>query len=169
MCPMLDIARTRRLLVRVAIRAARDRDIPPLHPTPHRPLVSTTALDRRAVHLRHVDLAHLPPSRPKETKRLARDPFLAYRFRDALDRGDTDIFRNFDLVRFADRIGLRPLERLVLASSIASQPSRKEFAQQAATIIRIDFENAVLLRSIMRICLRARYSSCSRISWIVRQ
>lgn len=80
----------------------------------------------------------------QETQRLARDPFLADRFRDALDRGDTDIFRNFDLVRFADRIGLRPLERLVLASSIASHPSRKELAQQAATIIRIDFENAVL-------------------------
>ncbi|THH15893.1 hypothetical protein EW146_g4659 [Bondarzewia mesenterica] len=80
----------------------------------------------------------------QETQRLARDPFLADRFRDGLDRGEGEIFRHFDLVRFADRIGLRPLERLVLASSIVSAPTRKELAQQAATIIRVDFENAVL-------------------------
>ncbi|KAA1474810.1 Not1-domain-containing protein [Dentipellis sp. KUC8613] len=80
----------------------------------------------------------------QETQRLARDPFLADRFRDGLDRGEGDTFRHFDLVRFADRIGLRPLERLVLASSIVSAPTRKELAQQAAAIIRIDFENAVL-------------------------
>ncbi|KAI0057116.1 Not1-domain-containing protein [Artomyces pyxidatus] len=80
----------------------------------------------------------------QETQRLARDPFLADRFRDGLDRGEGDLFRHFDLVRFADRIGLRPLERLVLASSIVSAPTRKELAAQAATIIRVDFENAVL-------------------------
>lgn len=80
----------------------------------------------------------------QETQRLARDPFLADRFRDGLDRGEGDIFRHFDLVRFADRIGLRPLERLVLASSIVSAPTRRELSQQASTIIRVDFENAVL-------------------------
>lgn len=47
-------------------------------------------------------------------------------------------------MRFADRIGLRPLERLVLASSIVSAPTRKELSAQAATIVRLDFENAVL-------------------------
>ncbi|KDQ13139.1 hypothetical protein BOTBODRAFT_188668 [Botryobasidium botryosum FD-172 SS1] len=81
----------------------------------------------------------------QETQRLARDPFLADRFRDAVDRGEGDIFRHFDLVRFSDRIGLRPLEKLVLASSIVSATlTRKELATQAVTIIRVDFENAVL-------------------------
>lgn len=80
----------------------------------------------------------------QETQRLSRDPFLADRFRDGIDKGDGDIFRHFDLVRFADRVGLRPLERFILASAIVSAPVRKELANQAATIIRVDFENAVL-------------------------
>ncbi|KAL5529441.1 hypothetical protein ACEPAG_5426 [Sanghuangporus baumii] len=100
----------------------------------------------------------------QETQRLARDPFLADRFREGVDRGDGEIFRSFDLVRFADRVGLRPLERLILAASIAaagvSNASssatqgqqgtvsgtgvRKALADQAASIIRVDFENAVL-------------------------
>ncbi|KZP29910.1 Not1-domain-containing protein [Athelia psychrophila] len=80
----------------------------------------------------------------QETQRLARDPFLADRFRDGIDKGEGDIFRHFDLPRFADRVGLRPLERLVLASSIVSAPTRKELSSQAANIIRLDFENAVL-------------------------
>jgi CCR4-NOT transcription complex subunit 1 len=80
----------------------------------------------------------------QETQRLARDPILADRFRDGIDKGEGDIFRHFDLIRFADRIGLRPLERLVLASSIISASARKELASQAAAIIRMDFENAVL-------------------------
>jgi CCR4-NOT transcription complex subunit 1 len=80
----------------------------------------------------------------QETQRLARDPFLADRFRDGLDRGEGDIFRHFDLARFADRVGLRPLERLVLASSIVTAQTRKELALQAASMIRVEFENAVL-------------------------
>ncbi|KAF8226250.1 Not1-domain-containing protein [Tricholoma matsutake] len=79
----------------------------------------------------------------QETQRLARDPFLADRFRDGIDKGEGDLFRQFDLVRFADRIGLRPLERLVLASSIISA-QRKELANQATNIIRLDFDNAAL-------------------------
>jgi len=58
----------------------------------------------------------------QETQRLARDPYLADRFRDGLDRGEGDIFRHFDLERFADRVGF---ERLVLASSIVTAPTRK--------------------------------------------
>lgn len=104
----------------------------------------------------------------QETQRLARDPFLADRFREGIDRGEGEIFRSFDLVRFADRVGLRPLERLILAASIVAagtkpdvhlvgsgiaqtnsagnNPSwvRKAIWDQAATIIRVDFENAVL-------------------------
>ena len=80
----------------------------------------------------------------QETQRLARDPFLADRFRDGLDRGEGDIFRHFDLARFADRVGLRPLERLVLASSIVTAPTRKELSLQATSVIRVEFENAVL-------------------------
>ncbi|KAF9244222.1 Not1-domain-containing protein [Melanogaster broomeanus] len=80
----------------------------------------------------------------QETQRLARDPFLADRFRDGIDKGEGDVFRYFDLLRFLDRISLRPLERLVLASSIVAGSTRKELATQAATLIRIDFENGVL-------------------------
>ncbi len=69
---------------------------------------------------------------------------MADRFRDGLDRGEGDIFRHFDLARFADRVGLRPLERLVLASSIVTAPTRKELSLQAMSMIRVEFENAVL-------------------------
>ncbi|KAF8431772.1 Not1-domain-containing protein [Boletus edulis BED1] len=80
----------------------------------------------------------------QETQRLARDPFLADRFRDGIDKGEGDTFRHFDLLRFVDRVSLRPLERLVLASSIVAGSTRKELATQAAALIRVDFENAVL-------------------------
>ncbi|OAX43815.1 Not1-domain-containing protein [Rhizopogon vinicolor AM-OR11-026] len=80
----------------------------------------------------------------QETQRLARDPFLADRFREGIDRGEGDAFRHFDLLRFADRVALRPLERLVLASAIVSSPSRLELSTQAMNLIRHDFENAVL-------------------------
>ncbi|KAJ3741975.1 Not1-domain-containing protein [Lentinula detonsa] len=80
----------------------------------------------------------------QETQRLARDPYLAERFRDGVDRGEGEAFRNFDFVRFVDRVGLRPLERLVLAAPIVSSPVRKEFGAQAQTVIMQEFENAVL-------------------------
>ena len=82
----------------------------------------------------------------QEVQRLARDPFLADRFRDGVDKGDGEAFRSFDLARFADKVGLRPLERLVLASSIASAPSasRKELVQQATSMVRAEFENAII-------------------------
>lgn len=80
----------------------------------------------------------------QETQRLARDPLLADRFRDGIDKGEGDIFRHFDLVRFADRVGLQPLERLVLASALVSATQRKELVHQAAAMIRLEFENAVL-------------------------
>ncbi|KAJ7684728.1 Not1-domain-containing protein [Mycena polygramma] len=80
----------------------------------------------------------------QETQRLARDPLLAGRFRDGIDKGEGDTFRHFDLVRFSDRVGLRPLERLILAASIVSTPTRKELASQASNTIRVEFDNAVL-------------------------
>ncbi|EIN07655.1 CCR4-Not complex component [Punctularia strigosozonata HHB-11173 SS5] len=80
----------------------------------------------------------------QETQRLARDPFLADRFRDGIDKGEGDVFRHFDLARFVDRVGLRPLERLVLAASIVAAPTRKDLATQAQNIIRLEWENAVL-------------------------
>ncbi|KAG6833483.1 hypothetical protein H0H87_006055 [Tephrocybe sp. NHM501043] len=80
----------------------------------------------------------------QETQRLARDPFLADRFRDGIDKGEGDIFRQFDLARFADRINLRPLERVVLASSIISTSTRRELASQAANMVRNEFENAIV-------------------------
>lgn len=80
----------------------------------------------------------------QETQRLARDPFLADRFREGIDKGEGDAFRHFDLLRFVDRVALRPLERLVLTSAIVSSPTRKELAAQAMSLIRHDFEIAVL-------------------------
>ncbi|KAG8856743.1 hypothetical protein FRB96_006246 [Tulasnella sp. 330] len=80
----------------------------------------------------------------QETQRLARDPFLADRFRDGIDKGEGEIFRNFDLIKYFDRVGLRPLERLVLAASIVSANTRKELAQQAQAVIRVEWTNAVL-------------------------
>ncbi|KAJ3775594.1 Not1-domain-containing protein [Lentinula raphanica] len=80
----------------------------------------------------------------QEMQRLARDPYLAERFRDGVDRGEGEVFRNFDFVRFVDRVGLRPLERLVLAAPIVSSPVRKEFSAQAQTVVKQEFENAVL-------------------------
>jgi CCR4-NOT transcription complex subunit 1 len=81
----------------------------------------------------------------QETQRLARDPFLADRFRDAIDKGEGDIFRHFDLTKFCERIGLRPLERLILASSIVpTSTTRRELASQAAQLIRSNFDEAVV-------------------------
>lgn len=79
-----------------------------------------------------------------EAQRIGRDPILADRFREGIDKGEGDIFRHFDLVRFVDRVGLRSLERFILAASFVSTPSRKELANQAASIIRLEFETAVL-------------------------
>ncbi|KAF9001961.1 Not1-domain-containing protein [Cyathus striatus] len=61
----------------------------------------------------------------QETQRLARDPVLADRFRDGIDKGEGETFRNFDLLRFSDRIGL-------------------QLAIQATNIIRSEFDTAVL-------------------------
>ncbi|KAG8902291.1 hypothetical protein FRB99_004653 [Tulasnella sp. 403] len=80
----------------------------------------------------------------QEIQRLARDPFLADRFRDSIDKGEGELFRHFDLGRFADRIGLRPLEKLILAASIVSTNTRRELVSQANTIIRHEWNNAVL-------------------------
>lgn len=81
----------------------------------------------------------------QETQRLARDPFLAERFRDAIDKGEGDMFRHFELNRFCERVGLRPLERLILASSIVSTSTiRRELAVQAGQLIRTNFDDAVV-------------------------
>lgn len=80
----------------------------------------------------------------QETQRLARDPFLADRFRDGVGGGEGDSFRNFDLARFVDRVGLRPLERLVLAAAIVGGQTRKELTSQAVGVIGAEFDNAVL-------------------------
>lgn len=80
-----------------------------------------------------------------ETQRLARDPFLADRFREAIDKGELDAFRHFDLVRFAERVGLRALERLILAAAIlSSHDTRRELKSQATTILRVDFDHAIV-------------------------
>lgn len=81
----------------------------------------------------------------QETQRLARDPYLADRFRDGIDKAEGDFFRTFDLTRFADRVSLRPLERLILASSFVAAPSTRETLKiQAANCIRVEFDEAVM-------------------------
>lgn len=79
-----------------------------------------------------------------ETQRIGRDPILADRFREAIDRGEGEALRFFDLIRFVDRVGLRPLERFIVAAAFVSTPTRKELANQAASIIRLEFEGTVL-------------------------
>ncbi|KAJ7145647.1 hypothetical protein C8R44DRAFT_716 [Mycena epipterygia] len=82
----------------------------------------------------------------QETKRLARDPLLAGRFRDGIDKIalEDEVFRHFNLVRFSARVGLCPLEKLILAASIFSAPTRKKLVTQASRIIRVEFDSAVL-------------------------
>ncbi|KAJ1307774.1 hypothetical protein OPQ81_001861 [Rhizoctonia solani] len=79
----------------------------------------------------------------QEIQRMGRDPFLADRLKDALERGEGEVFRTLDLHRLLERVPLRPLERLVLASVFVTSP-RPEFASAAAQIIHTDLENAVL-------------------------
>ncbi|KAG8755159.1 hypothetical protein FRC14_004305 [Serendipita sp. 396] len=78
----------------------------------------------------------------QETQRLARDPFLADRFRDTIDKADSEPIRNFELIRFIERVALSPLERVILASAVLSAPNRRDLVQQASTIIRMNFDQA---------------------------
>jgi hypothetical protein len=56
--------------------------------------------------------------------------------------------RKFNLRKYFDRMGLRPLERLVLAASIVSTKSRKKLTQQAQAVIQAKWTKAILsLRS----------------------
>ncbi|KAJ8507174.1 hypothetical protein ONZ45_g10423 [Pleurotus djamor] len=80
----------------------------------------------------------------QETQRVAHDPALADRFREGVDRGEGDLFRHFDLGRFTERIGLRPLEKLILAASFLSPSTRRDLAAQATSIVRHEFDNAIL-------------------------
>jgi CCR4-NOT transcription complex subunit 1 len=82
----------------------------------------------------------------QETSRLTRDPFLADRLRDALDRGEGEVFRTFDLARFVQRLDLRPLERLILGSALI-HAGRKELANQALALVRAEFDGAALALS----------------------
>lgn len=43
-----------------------------------------------------------------------------------------------------DRVGLRPLERIVLAAAIVGGQPRKELTNQATAVIRTEFDSAVL-------------------------
>ena len=42
-----------------------------------------------------------------------------------------------------DRVGLRPLERLVLAAAVVGGQTRKEFSNQAFDLIHAEFDNAI--------------------------
>ncbi|KAG8830433.1 hypothetical protein FRC17_004884 [Serendipita sp. 399] len=83
-----------------------------------------------------------------ETQRLARDPFLADYFREAIDKADSVPIRNFELVRFIERVAPIPLERIILASAMLSASNRRDQVYQAGAIIRMNFDQArpVLMR-----------------------
>lgn len=78
----------------------------------------------------------------QEAQRLARDPFLADRFREAIDKADSEQLRHFELVRFLDRLQLSPLERVSLASAMLSATNRRDLVQQANSVIRLHFDQA---------------------------
>jgi hypothetical protein len=67
-------------------------------------------------------------------QRLARDPFLADRFRDGIDKVEWGHFWTLRPLRFVDGVGLRPLERLVLVASIV--------ALHTGAYSSVPFENA---------------------------
>lgn len=78
----------------------------------------------------------------QETQRLARDVFFADRFRDAIDKADSEPFRHFELGRFVERVGLSPLERFIIASAMLSATSRRDLVQQAVLIVRQNVDQA---------------------------
>lgn len=59
----------------------------------------------------------------QEMQRMGRDPVVADRFREAIDRGEGDVFRTFDLRRLAERTGMKALEKVILASAFVTSPS----------------------------------------------
>lgn len=80
-----------------------------------------------------------------ETQRLARDPFTADRFREAIDRApDADPFRNFDIGRFIERMGLTPLERVIIVAPFLNPATtmKRDLMSQANQIVRNNFEAA---------------------------
>ncbi|KAJ7893295.1 hypothetical protein B0H14DRAFT_2559712 [Mycena olivaceomarginata] len=79
-----------------------------------------------------------------ETRCLVHDPLIAELFCDAINMGEGDFFRFFDLSRFSDCVGLTPLERLILAASIISAPTHQELATQVSRMIQVEFKNAAL-------------------------
>ena len=50
-----------------AVRTAWDRNIPPLHPPPHSPLPVPTPFDCRALRVRYLNFAHVPPTCSRNT------------------------------------------------------------------------------------------------------
>lgn len=80
----------------------------------------------------------------QETTRVARDPFLGDRFCEAIDKADSEPFRHFDLIRFVDRVGLAPLEKLILGSAMINATNRRDLVQQAISLIRANFDQARL-------------------------
>ncbi|KAF8674211.1 Not1 protein [Rhizoctonia solani] len=79
----------------------------------------------------------------QEMQRMGRDPFLADRLKDTLERGDGEVFRTMELEKLLERVPLRPLERLVIASVFVTS-SRPDLSSSAAQIVHADLENAVL-------------------------
>lgn len=75
-------------------------------------------------------------------QRIARDPFLADRFTEAIDKADSEPIRHLELPRFVERVGLMPLERLIIASSMLGATNRRDLVRDANLLIRNHFDQA---------------------------
>ncbi|KAJ3870825.1 hypothetical protein F5051DRAFT_447074 [Lentinula edodes] len=101
-----------------------------LHNTPFLPQLSEQhGLDTYLHFIRRL-IAHSH----SQTQRLARDPYLAERSRDGIDKGEGEVFRSFDFIRFVD----------LLAVPIVSS-STKEFGAQAQVVIEQELAGSLAL------------------------
>lgn len=66
---------------------------------------------------------------------MAQDPCIVQRSREALETLGGEALRSFDLAEFVGRLGLEPLEKLVLCSALASASDKTELAAQAVRMI----------------------------------
>ncbi|KZT56511.1 Not1-domain-containing protein [Calocera cornea HHB12733] len=75
----------------------------------------------------------------QEVRRLARTPSKASRFREAVERGEGDVFRVFDFSKFVNAVHLSALEKVILAVHVAYSVSRSDLAVQGRTVLANEF------------------------------
>ncbi|EJT98519.1 Not1-domain-containing protein [Dacryopinax primogenitus] len=80
----------------------------------------------------------------QEVRRLARVPSKAGRFREAVERGEGDVFRVFDFSKFVNAVHLSALEKVILAAHVAASVSRSDLAIQGKAVFAADFNTAMV-------------------------